>query len=114
MIQTWPQRLETERRLLAALYLWPRPVDLDGGCFLAPEHGVLFDAIQEAGPDLADDYKAIPVLVGVVRRNRRLTMFKAVKGVEEYVITQLVPIDVREREIPSLIESVKACPRCGR
>lgn len=111
---SYEARVDAERRLLAALYLWPRAVDLEPRHFLFPTHGVLFVALQELGDRLLDDEAAIPLLRALVQRMRLERMFLSVRGVENFVIEELVPQEVTPHAIDDLVAQVRECPRCGR
>lgn len=108
---TYPDRLAIERCLLAALILWPRRVELDTHHFVSSAHASLYAAIVDAGAELAIDDKTIPILRRFTGPNASL--FRSVGGVENFVITELVPLEVHPDEVPALVESVRRCPRCG-
>lgn len=114
MTTTWPERLTTERRLLAALFLWPTRVELEAQHFLAPAHGALFTAIQAAGDVLLDENRTLPALREFIAWDDRDDLFSSVGGLDDYVIEQLVPMPVTPHAIPDLVELVRQCPRCGR
>lgn len=113
MTHAWEDRLAIERCLLAALILWPRRVpELEPHHFLAPAHAALYQAIVRSGAQLAVAEKTIPLLREHTKNNASLFAF--VGGVENYVITVLVMLDVGVDDAPVLISSVRQCPRCGR
>lgn len=120
-----PTRLIVERRLLAALFLWPRAVELEPRHFLAAEHGVLFDALQAIGEELLDDGVArvgafverLSLVNPATQRAAGLADAHArdsARWYREYITTELICIAVTPLAIPDLVEQVRECPRCGR
>jgi hypothetical protein len=120
-------RLAAERRLLAALFLWPRAVDLEPRHFLAPEHGALYEVLDEARrlfpapfqlpPEtyVYDDV-SVPIIVGLARdhAHRREDAPSWAQWVEGYILDVLIWQRVTAHAIDSLVDQVRECPRCGR
>jgi hypothetical protein len=121
---TWPERLETERRLLAALYLWPQAVGVDAQDFLAPQHAMLYRAVNEIEPgELASETITPSVRAFVeseamerrVRRGLETThAYWVGRWYENYIIETLMQVEVSPSAIPDLVAQVRVCPRCGR
>jgi hypothetical protein len=126
-------RLQAERRLLAALFLWPRAVDLEPRHFLAPEHGALFEVLDEARrlfpapmqlpPEThVYDDTSLPIIVWLAHDHARDSAFVGVHGnavgwaqwVRHYITHALLCERVTARAIGDLVEQVRECPRCGR
>lgn len=132
MTLTYPTRLLVERRLLAALFLWPRAVELEPRHFLAPEHGALFEVLEEARvlfpsvfqlpaeTTIYDDC-SVPIVVGLARDYARRGALGEVPGVAndfgdwtERYLAELLYERVTQHAIDDLVEQVRECPRCGR
>lgn len=120
---TWPERLGDERRLLAALFRWPRLVDLEPHHFLAPMHAALFSALDEVertfpvesmATDRAYDDVGLELVVWCITRDKLLDLFRHVGGVRRYVLEELLPLEVTQESIADCVELVRVCPRCGR
>lgn len=120
-----PTRLIVERRLLAALFLWPHIVDLEPRHFLAAEHGVLFEALQAIGIGLLDDGVArvgefverLSLANAATQRAAGLPETHArdaARWYREYITAELICVAVTPLAIPDLVEQVRECPRCGR
>lgn len=125
-------RLEVERRLLAALFLWPCAVDLDPRHFLEPRHGALYEVLDEArvlfgksNVELPDettvyDETLLTIVVGLALEYARRSPFESNRAgasgwaqwVEEYVLGLLYE-RVTKYAIADLVEMVRECPRCG-
>lgn len=126
MIPLASQRLDLERCLLAALFLWPREVDIPPRCWTTAEHSFLFRLIQEAGFWLLDVETAIPAMRVLLERDidatsrqshpgvREREVARLVRAYEDYIIMELLPIEVTAHAIDDLVEQMKECPRCGR
>lgn len=108
------QRLETERRLLAALYLWPRPVALEPHDFCYRMHAAFYAALQDVGNAITDDAEAIPIMCAAIKGGLDEDLFNFVGGVENFIVDELILVRVLEHEIDDLVTRVRACPRCGR
>jgi hypothetical protein len=126
------ERLELERRLLAALFLWPRRIELEPRHFLAPEHGALFEIINDAAelyppaevPDdsLGFDDSFLVVVVALARDyvvQGYVTSHVAHAGawsawVRRYVVHELLTQPAARAAIGRLVAEVRQCPRCGR
>lgn len=132
-------RLQLERRLLAALLLWPRAVDLDAHHFVAPEHGLIYEAIDEAqdvfpypavNPEaLVYDDVAVAVVIGIActsLRGRRAAMPAAIRStrasvswstdwerLERFVTDYILHQQIGPNAIDELVAAVRACHRCG-
>lgn len=132
MIPTYDQRVADERRLLAALFLYPRAVELEARHFLAPDHGLLFDCVEQAfaiapwpaaNRHCYDDI-ALEVVVECVRQRGReldhaLDRFperaaQLAAWARGYIVDVLMAQAVTAHAIDDLVEIVRVCPRCGR
>lgn len=136
MTVTIGDRLRLERRLLAALFLWPRSVGLAAHHFVAPEHALIYEAIDDAQdlfpyPDvdpeaLVYDDIALGVVVGLActaLRGRRAAMTGPKRAsvawatdwerlelfIGEYILSQ----QVGPTTIDEMVAAVRACHRCG-
>jgi hypothetical protein len=128
----YDQRIAVERRLLAALFLYPRDVDLEAHHFLASQHGVMFDCIRAAYREFPwvhstghwyDDL-ALAVVLGLVQQHAHDLMSwlgrswsrpaELARFAEEYFIHVLMEQRVTAYAIDDLVEQVRACPRCGK
>ena len=119
-------RLQTERRLLAVLFRWPRLVDLEPRHFVAPAHAALFDALQEVQrtwpvESLVDDRGyddiGLALIAWCLERDQLLHFFRWVGGVRRFVIEDLMRIEMPapdEDDLATMVELVRACPRCGK
>jgi len=126
------ERLELERRLLAALFLWPRRIELEPRHFLAPEHGALFQIIADAGelyppafvPDDSLGFdEAFLTVVTALARDHVTQGFVAshvfhagqwAAWVRRYIVHELLARPAARAAIDRLTAEVRQCPRCGR
>jgi hypothetical protein len=107
------QRLDLERRLLAALFLWPRQVDLEAHHFAALAHAAFFCALEQARPVMWTN-EGWPRLLEALKRSGELKLFRHAGGVMHFV-NQTLPLEWATPEsIEPLTKAVRACPRCGR
>lgn len=130
-------RLADERRLLSALFLFPRAVfEIDARHFIAADHALLFEALQDAFAvfpwepvrDGAYDDMALAIVMGLVRQRIteiRLSLGDAPAAVrshvasvgeeyDHYIARVLMAQAVTAHAVDDLIDLVHACPRCGR
>lgn len=118
-------RLDTERRLLAALFLFPQLVDLEPRHFAAPAHAALFGALDEVQrhypvgatkPHARYTYDdiALALVVLTLKRDKFLDLFSCVGGVEAFLIDDLARVAVTAEAIPDLVDQVRSCPTCRR
>jgi hypothetical protein len=132
MALAWSQRLTAERRLLAALFLWPCRVELGPRSFLAPEHGALFDVILDAadfwppaqlpaeGSSFDDAFLEVVTAFArdyaaqgyTPKRTRNPIAWAAY--VRTYITDVLMRQAVTRAALDPLIAEVRQCPRCGR
>ena len=121
MRTTYSDRLRLERRLLTALYLWPSECSLTPEHFISPAHSALYEVIQgiKRAP-VADDVLAVTYDdTALAHAALRLLdcdldgLFANEGGFWSYALKLQQSGDTRA-EIPSLIEQVRECPRCGR
>lgn len=126
-------RITVERRLLAALFLWPTSVDLEPHHFLEPRHGALFEVLEEARVLFGEsnielpaettvyDDTSVPIVFGLAHDHARRSPFDAnragaplfARWVETY-LAELLYEQVTRYAIADLVELVRECPRCGR
>ena len=114
MVPTWTARLEVERRLLAALFLWPRLIELDPRAFLSPQLGALYAAWQAVGEHY---WHAANGGVRLLRSQLDLDGFGAMFRSDGQLVQFLneLPLEsVTEHAIVDLVELVRECPRCGK
>lgn len=132
MIGPWQNRIDAERRLLAALFLWWRPVELEPRHFIAPEHGAIFDVLEQAAElwppfplppeSRAYDDCLLVVVLGIARDHAaagpmgdRLGNARGwAEWLEGYVRDVLMRERVTLQALDELVETVRSCPRCGR
>jgi hypothetical protein len=132
MTRTAAARLELERDLLAALFLWPRRVQLERRDFLAPEHGALFEVIEEAAAlyppaVIADDAltydAAFLTAVVAMARDHVVQGYVAshvfhagewAQWAKRYILDELLTRPAARAAIDRLVAEVRQCPRCGR
>lgn len=122
MILTYQDRLRIERRLLAALFLWPTECDLDPQHFHAPEHSWLFMAIQEVKRAPVSDDVLATTFDDTALANIALwfmdhqldSYFNSAGGFFKFASAFLQQSGDTRAEIPALIAEVRECPRCGR
>lgn len=107
-------RLQLEQRLLAALFLWPREIDLDAHHFASQVHAALFFALQELGGAIWGPDGGLQRVIDVLDRECETRMFASSGGVTSFVCEQLPLEWATEDAIDTLVEQVRACPRCGR
>lgn len=121
MILTFPSRLLVERRLLAALFLWPSECDLEPHHFASPAHQALYAAIQsvkrapvsdEVLATTWDDTALAEIACQLMDQNLD-SLFVSEGGFYAYARHLQRSCDTRA-EIPALVAEVRECPRCGR
>lgn len=112
------------------MFAHPRTLDIDPHCFVAPEHAVLFDAIQEMAREFpprcptregAYDDISLALVVefagqrasqGVLGHMRFLgTDFK--RWVASYILQEIITLPADADAIDQLATLVRECPRCG-
>lgn len=132
LVTAYEQRIAVERRLLAGLFLYPRAVDLEARNFLASDHGVIFEVLQDAyerfpwpaaTPCTFDDM-ALAVVLSLVQERAHDVMqwlgrswsqpAHLAQWAEEYFINVLMMQAVTAHGVADLVEQVRECPRCGK
>lgn len=116
-----PDRLLLERRLLAALFLWPSECDLEPKHFASPAHQALYVAIQNVKrAPVSDDVLATTyddtafAEIACQLMDQELdSLFISEGGFWKYTQKIQQSGDTRA-EIPALIAEVRECPGCGR
>jgi hypothetical protein len=131
---TVDQRVNVERRLLAALFLWPRHVDISPRDFSEPEHGAIYEVICDAAQfyvpaeleahTLYYDSGFLEVVIGFAR-DYAAEKRRAMRGyhgdpagwaahVRTYFESILLRQPVTRDQITELVQLVRQCPRCGK
>lgn len=132
MITTYNARIATERRFLAALFLYPRAVDIERHHFLSPHHGVLFECIREAfetfpwphSRDTTYDDIALAIILELIKQYAAEVSeymgrpdhndHQVCRDVERYFHEHLLTQSVTPYGLDDLVEQIKICPRCAR
>lgn len=132
MIATADARLASERRFLAALFLYPHVVDIERHHFLAAQHGILFECIRDAfetfpwphSRDGAFDDVALAIVLEIVKQRAREVSewmgrpewndFHVRGWAESYFHESILSQAVTSYALDDLRQQVRECPRCGR
>lgn len=106
-------RLQLERMLLAALFMYPRSVELDMHHFVAPAHAAFFCALDDGkGEHWPGGLKL--VARRIAQQPGGLKTFNSVGGVKKFV-NEVLPLEmVKPSFVDVLAGEVRKCPRCGR
>lgn len=106
------RRLLLEQRLLASLFLWPRPVELGPEHFEAPAHAAFFEALMGVG-ELLWKPGGWQLLVDALSACNA-DMFTSCGGPLRFA-NEVLPLEyAKESDISALTPRVRCCPRCGR
>lgn len=105
--------MHLERRFLATLFLWPREVALDAFHFVSPAHSAFFFALQQARAALWTE-SGWQALRDALEGSDELHLLQGHGGLDSFVNEHLQLEWATEDAFDTLLEQVRACPRCGR